>query len=120
LDQAVENVIDNSPRWNVQQHHARRLQLLAKRGDVRNLDKTRLLELVARAIAGQTHDAHSSFERLEGESTAHLAKTDYTQFADVCHTRRCSLPILGTWWSAPQNECLHGHHPCSSLAMPLH
>src|SRR4051812_460773 len=65
---AGRDVTAAPPCRHVQQHHARRLQLLAKRGELLNLDKTRLFELIGRAIAGQANDAESFFERLEGKS----------------------------------------------------
>jgi hypothetical protein len=95
LGQADEDVIDGPPCRNVQQHHARRLQLLAKRGELLNLDKTRLFELIGRAIAGQANDAESFFERLESKSAAHLAKADHTKFTAIFHGHRRSTSTLG-------------------------
>ena len=83
MGQAVEDLVDGPPCGNVQQYYARRLQLLAKRGEVRNLDKTRLLEFIGSAIARRANDAKSFFERLESKSPAHLAKTDHTEFTAV-------------------------------------
>ena len=83
MGEAVENVIDGSPCRNVQQHHARRLQLLAKRGEVLDFGKTCLLEFIGRAVARRANDAESFFQRLESKSTAHLAKADHTQLTAV-------------------------------------
>jgi hypothetical protein len=110
LGQPVQNVIDGSPRRNVQQHHARRLQLLAKPGERLDLDKTRLLQLIGRAAAGQADDAHSSLERQEGKSTAHLAKTDHTKFTAVCHALRRVTSIFSPVVASP-NHCVQGHPP---------